>query len=120
MLSFNDVRDIRGWFSEPSAEGDVVLASRVRLAGNLLMHPFPASLAPRKAVVLSEDTALHAVVNGEDHLRIACVREGLSLKGAHRRADELDSALEDELHFAASMEWGYLTSSAGDLGTGLR
>jgi protein arginine kinase len=173
MLDFSDVREIRGWFSERTPESDVVLSCRARLARNLLMHPFPAtlsadeeetvrdevlrgfrslpnadqfsiiyldaldpggrrillernvysqeySLAPRKAVVVSEDSGLSAVVNGEDHLRISCVTGGLSLKAAHRRADELDTALEEELHFAASMEWGYLTSSVADLGTGLR
>ena len=122
------VRDeiLRGFRSLPNADQFSIIyldtldpaGRRILLERNVYSQEY--SLAPRKAVVISEDSAFSAVLNGEDHLRISCVGGGLSLKAAYRRADDVETALEDELHFAASMEWGYLTSSAEDIGTGLR
>ena len=104
---------------------DIIYLDRLEPAGRRILlerniYSQEYSLAPKKAVAVSHDAALSVVINDEDHLRLSCVEPGLALREAHRRADELDTALEEELHFAASLEWGYLTTSVLNLGTGLR
>jgi protein arginine kinase len=71
-------------------------------------------------VILSEDGDINGMMNEEDHLRISCIKAGHSLKEAFEQVDTLDSALEKYIAYASSVEWGYLTSSLNDLGTGVR
>jgi protein arginine kinase len=180
MNSFKGLLKERVWFTESGQEGDVVVSSRVRLARNLVDHPFPEfmnrdvevavrdevisafaklpgqsnklpgqgnftilymkdltpldrrvllerniitqdfSLAENKAVVLSQDESISVMINETDHLRISCIREGLTLSEVYEEVDRLDSLLENELHYSISLRWGYLNSNLTDIGTGMR
>jgi protein arginine kinase len=91
---------------------------RMLLERNIISQDF--SVSPNKLVVLSPDERLSAMVNEEDHLRLACIESGLCLERTFASVDELDGELEKSLHFAASMEWGYLNTSLSNAGTGLR
>jgi protein arginine kinase len=71
-------------------------------------------------VILSDDGEVSAMVNEEDHLRFSCIKPGHALKEAYQRVDSLDSVLENYLTYASSVEWGYLSSSLKNLGTGVR
>ena len=71
-------------------------------------------------VVISEDGDISGMVNEEDHLRFSCIKAGHSLQEAYEKIDSLDSILENYIAFASSVEWGYLTSSLNNLGTGIR
>ncbi|MBN2531539.1 MAG: hypothetical protein JXB88_01540 [Spirochaetales bacterium] len=71
-------------------------------------------------VILSKDGDISGMVNEEDHLRLSCIKAGNMLKEAFERIDTLDSTLEKYISFASSVEWGYMTSSLNDLGTGVR
>ncbi|MBN2442507.1 MAG: hypothetical protein JXJ04_14220 [Spirochaetales bacterium] len=71
-------------------------------------------------VIISEEGDINGMVNEEDHLRFACIKPGHALKQAFDTIDALDSRLENYLTFASSVEWGYLTSSLKNLGTGVR
>ncbi len=94
------------------------LERKILMERNTISQDFCAS--PNKLVLLERKGILSAMVNEEDHLRLACIKTGLCLEDVFRRADELDDCLEDNLHYAASMEWGYLCSSLENVGTGLR
>ncbi len=94
------------------------LDRRILLERNIVSQEF--SVAPNKAIVVSQDQCVSAMVNEEDHLRLAGIASGMALESVHRRIDELDTLLEDNLHFAASMEWGYLNAGLHNSGTGLR
>ena len=173
MNDFKGLLEKKAWFTESGQEGDVVVSSRVRLARNLVDHPFPGfmssdvevavrdkiigafdklpvrgnfailyikdlapldrrvllerniitqdfSLAENKAVVLSEDESVSVMINETDHLRISCIKEGLTLSEVYEEADRLDSLLEDKLHFSISLQLGYLNSNLTDVGTGMR
>lgn len=71
-------------------------------------------------VILSDDGDISGMVNEEDHLRIACIKSGHTLQEAFEKIDTLDSTLEKYIALASSVEWGYLTSSLNDVGTGVR
>ncbi len=173
MNDFKGLLEKKAWFTVSGHEGDVVISSRVRLARNLVDHPFPGfmssdvevavrdkiisafdklpvrkdfailymkdlapldrrvllernvitqdfSLDENKVVALSKDESVSVMVNETDHLRISCIREGLTLSEVYEEVDRLDSLLEEQLHFSISLRWGYLNSSLTDVGTGMR
>ena len=61
-----------------------------------------------------------ATVNDRDHIRISCTNAGLDIEGAYKKCHESDLELQQYLQFAASTEYGYLTSNIKDSGTGLK
>ena len=73
-----------------------------------------------KALVLGVDERFTAMINEGDHLRLAVIRSGLALREAYAEVDRVDTALEEHLNFAASLEWGYLNAAFADIGTGMR
>ncbi len=94
------------------------LERKILLERNIISQDF--CISPNKLVVLAKDGERSAMVNEEDHLRLACIHTGLCLEEVFSELDELDNQLEDTLHYAASIEWGYLASTLENVGTGLR
>jgi protein arginine kinase len=94
------------------------LDRRVLLERNLITQDF--SLAEDRAIILSEDESVCIMINETDHIRISCIREGLSLNQVFKEVDRLDSLMEDHLNFAYSLQWGYLNRNLTDIGTGMR
>src|SRR5438477_127932 len=73
-----------------------------------------------RGVSVSNDEAVSVMVNEEDHLRLQVLRSGLQLKEAWAEADRLDDALQENIDFAFSQRFGFLTACPTNLGTGLR
>jgi len=118
-------RQVIDAFSELSDPFDAIyldrlppLERKILLEQNIISQDF--CVAPNKLVFLHPEGKISAMVNEEDHLRLACLDTGLCLQEVYDAANDLDSRLEDTLHFAASIEWGYLSSKLENAGTGLR
>ncbi len=73
-----------------------------------------------KALFLNNDKNLSIMVNEEDHLRIQILKSGFEFKDIWTKIDELDNRLDQELEYAFSDRWGYLTSCPTNVGTALR
>jgi protein arginine kinase len=58
--------------------------------------------------------------NNEDHIRLSCIRSGLSLKEAYKEVNKIENRLDDNLKFAFSLKLGYLSSNLTNLGTGIK
>ena len=71
-------------------------------------------------VLFDNRHAASVMVNEEDHLRIQAILPGLQLDAAWRLADRIDAFFGDQLQYTADSEYGYLTASLGNCGTGLR
>jgi protein arginine kinase len=71
-------------------------------------------------LVVREDETVAIMVNEEDHLRLQSMRPGLDLMEAWRRLDAVDTEIENQLRYAFSSKWGYLTACPTNVGTGLR
>lgn len=71
-------------------------------------------------VVISRDLSCVAMVNEEDHLRLAVIRPGFQLKRVWNAIDAIDTALEESLDYAFEQDLGYLTACPTNLGTGMR
>jgi protein arginine kinase len=73
-----------------------------------------------RGVAFGLDERVSVMVNEEDHLRIQTLRAGLQLREAFQLANEVDDALERELDYAFSSQFGYLTACPTNVGTGMR
>ncbi|WP_373897431.1 protein arginine kinase [Haloimpatiens sp. FM7315] len=85
-----------------------------------LISPKLISNSEKSAFIINSDESTCIMINEEDHLRIQCLKEGLDLEGAFRKADEIDNKLEEKLDFAFDEKLGYLTACPTNIGTGLR
>ena len=162
------------WLAGDGPQGDIVLATRARLARNLAGFPFPhradaAALATitadlgrhlrrlrefspgwtvdvaacetrsrqllrekmlaganllavpeHRALVAGHDLAHIALLNAEDHLQLCAWRSGFAPAEALAAALAMDDRLAGAFEPAFSEDYGYLTSSPGNVGTGLR
>lgn len=73
-----------------------------------------------RLVVVNESGTLSLMVNEEDHLRVQCILPGLQPMTALHMAREFDAFLSGKIRYARADNYGYLTSSLGNIGTGLR
>ncbi len=72
------------------------------------------------AVAISDDEHLIIMMNEEDHLREQCIVNGFNLFRPYRELKGIDELLLSEFDVAFSKEWGFITSSPSNLGTGMR
>lgn len=63
---------------------------------------------------------LSIMVNEEDHLRVQAICGGFDLSAAMRQADAADDAIEQQVDYAYSPRFGYLTACPTNVGTGAR
>ena len=75
---------------------------------------------PGRAVAFNLDETISLMINEEDHLRLQSLSAGFSLRDSWERIRKLDIELEEELGYAFSGEFGYLTGCPTNVGTGLR
>jgi protein arginine kinase len=85
-----------------------------------LISPALAAHPASRGVIVGEREALTAMINEEDHLRLAALLPGLRLREAHAAVDRLDDGLSAGLDFAFRDDLGYLTACPTNLGTGMR
>jgi len=73
------------------------------------------------AVVLNyEDESTCCIVNESDHLKFSSFTPGLDCENAMAKVYKLDEFLQEKLQFAASIDFGYLTSHIKDCGSGMK
>ncbi|MBF0331329.1 MAG: protein arginine kinase [Candidatus Omnitrophica bacterium] len=73
-----------------------------------------------KAVIVSAEEALSIMVNEEDHLRIQAMQSGFNIDGTWEVVNALDNALSEQLPYAFTPEWGFLTACPTNTGTAMR
>ena len=101
-------------FSDLDHTDRTFLVERHLASPHLAVHP------AHRAVIVGERESLVAMINEEDHLRLAALLPGLQLREAHAAADRLDDGLSASLDFAFRDDLGYLTACPTNLGTGMR
>ena len=73
------------------------------------------------AVVINYgDESSSCLVNGTDHIKLSSFVAGLDCEKAMEKVYHTDEMLQEKLQFAASIDFGYLTSMVKDCGTGLK
>lgn len=174
-MDINDFINKTGqWLKGTGTQANIVMSSRVRLARNLAVRPFPnkarkkdlleimslieavikdisffkdsiflkiseldnvdkqflierhlmshehATNTDGKALIVSKEEVLSVMVNEEDHLRIQILQSGFDLDETWRIANSIDDALSENLDFAYSATWGYLTACPTNTGIAMR
>ncbi len=106
-----------GW----QVDGQGLAAVRRRVLQEKLLVSARFGSQPRhQALVVAADLARVALINEEDHLRLQAFRAGFDPEGTLADVMAVDEQMEAEMEAAFSPEWGYLTASPTNLGTGLR
>ena len=59
-------------------------------------------------------------INEEDHLRLQLLAAGCPLNWMWQKISHIEDRLGDDLNFAFSPKWGYLSASPANVGTGMR
>lgn len=78
------------------------------------------SLKEYSSVVLSNDGLSSLIINSTDHVKISSIVAGLNVEEAMKNVYRIDEVLQKKLQFAASYDFGYLSSRIKDSGTGLK
>lgn len=73
----------------------------------------------RNAMVAPDESLLF-LIGGIDHLRMIAYEPGLAVGTTLWRLRQIDVALERTLHCAVAIDWGYLSTEIGNLGTAMR
>ncbi|MBE6775615.1 MAG: ATP--guanido phosphotransferase [Ruminococcaceae bacterium] len=92
----------------------------VSLAEKHLISAEFASNGTGRSLLLSENEDVSLMLCEEDHIRIQIIEQGLSLDEAYKKADAIDTVIENKLTYAFDERIGYLTQCPTDLGTGMR
>lgn len=81
----------------------------------------PEQASSRNGYLIAGDKEMiNIMINEEDHLRIQSMDAGLNLFEAWDIINRVDSDLSNELNYAISPQWGYLTACPTNVGTGMR
>ncbi len=94
------------------------LERRILFERNIISQGY--SLEKQRAMILSGDESVAAIIGDVDHLRLVGMRSGACLEPLLGRLEAIDTALEEALQYAVSAEWGYLNTAITNLGTGLK
>ncbi len=97
---------------------DVDPLTRLVLVERHLVSAAFAEDGAGRAAVAVEGELVSAMVNEEDHLRLQCIRSGLTPVDAWRLVGRIDSELERNLHYAFCSDWGYSDSLSHQCGDG--
>ena len=73
-----------------------------------------------RGVAFDAAERVSVMVNEEDHLRMQVVRGGLRVGKVWEQVDKLDDRLAEQIPFAFSCKYGYLTACPTNAGTGMR
>ncbi|MCL1833836.1 MAG: hypothetical protein FWG49_04970 [Leptospirales bacterium] len=71
-------------------------------------------------ILINNTNDFTVLINDTDHFRIQVIRSGFQLNDTYKDADNIDDSLNSVVKYAFSEEYGYLTSSPINVGTGLK
>lgn len=92
------------------------LGTKILQERGMLPESFDAEGA---GIVLRMDGKISCTVNLGDHLKICAYAPGLDFDSVMSLSGNLDSGLQKRIQFAASRDFGYLTSDVLDAGSGM-
>lgn len=95
-------------------------AEREYMVGCRLISPEFKGREPGRMLLLDSSRTISLMVNEEDHLRLQALLGGWALRAAAKLADHVLANLSQNLRWAESETWGFLTSSPYNCGIALR
>ncbi|HBG66324.1 MAG TPA: hypothetical protein DDW78_07625 [Treponema sp.] len=95
------------------------LGSRI-LEERGILGPSAGSSGKDAGIILRTDGRVACTVNIADHVHISSFAPGMDCSTALQVSQAVDKGLQQHIQFAASYDFGYLTSSLLDSGSGMR
>ena len=74
----------------------------------------------KSGFILNEENTISVMINEEDNLGIKCISDDLNLREEFKVVDEIDDIIEEKIQYAFNQDYGYLTASLNNVGTGLK
>lgn len=74
----------------------------------------------RGAFIINKNETLSVMINEEDNLRIQCMVDGLKLEDMYKYINIIDDYIEEDMAYAFHGDYGYLTASPSNIGTGMK
>lgn len=71
-------------------------------------------------IINNKDDSISCLTNQSDHLKISVFSAGFECEKAAKKIYALDEKIQEKLQFAASMDFGYLTSNLCNCGSALQ
>ena len=116
QVQTGDLKD-RFWFFEME---DISLLERQLLAERHMISRQLAEGQGSRGVAVGREEQVTLMINEEDHLRIQALANGLQLYETYEVISKIDQALEKQMPFSFSPQYGYLTACPTNVGTGIR
>lgn len=102
------------------AMGEIDLLDKQILFERHLMSREQAEKGKGSGLVAATDESMSIMVNEEDHMRLQAMRPGLDLVQTWKTIDAMDNEIEQNVSYAFSARFGYLTACPSNVGTGMR
>lgn len=93
---------------------------RMALKERRVLNSVIAAKKTATGLILSKEEDISLVLNGDDHIRLQLLSEGMHLEDLWKRADKLDDYINERFRYAFDEQYGYLTSYPTNIGTGMR
>ncbi|MFA4985331.1 MAG: hypothetical protein WC712_01985 [Candidatus Brocadiia bacterium] len=103
-----------------SRADDIPLLLRGALSERLIGGPELFAGKRRWSLAMSGDERFSAFINASDHLLVSVTSPGFQTEEVWHEIGQLDDSLGTSVEFAFDEEFGFLTSSAREVGTGLK
>lgn len=100
---------------------DIDDITKMSLVEKHIISPnFALNKEQQGAILINDDENISVMINEEDHLRIQVLGAGFDIDNLMNLAIEVDEKLSNNLHYAYSEKYGFLTACPTNVGTGLR
>jgi protein arginine kinase len=96
------------------------LGGRILSERGIISRIQPDAASSSVGIVMRTDGRVACTINDTDHVRIASFVPGLNGDQAYALCRDVDDALQKAVQFAASYDFGFLTTSLSDTGSGMK
>ena len=87
---------------------------------NLISPEFTVKNKNVKAIIINDEENISIMLNEDDHIKIQVFRTGQELDNLMSLIVEIDEKLGEMVEYAYNKNFGYLTASPVDIGTGMK
>ena len=87
---------------------------------NLISPEFISNNKIKKAILINDEENICMMINEEDHIKLQVFSSGQELENLMNSVIELDEKIGEMLNYSYSKNFGYLTESPVNIGTGMR
>ena len=116
----NIIFDSFNHFDDADAYQTMILSTVPKLGADILRERGLVEENFGTGLVMRVDGVSSCLLNCSDHVRISSFAPGLACSTAYAFSHNIDIQLQEKVQFAASHEFGYLTSNICESGSGMK